>query len=227
VNEPPRPDLPASREIYERRQLDAVATRWDAKAGAWDHDLEDPACHLNEDNAYERFLREAGLVVEARRDFCASQGLIDAGCGTGLVLAHLAPAFAWGVGVDISAEMIRRARQKLIPRARFLVGDCFQLSTVCPPAGAVLSRGVLLSHYGAQQGEALLRAAKAALLAGGFLIFDFLNEGARARHTHQAGNKAYFTPEAACLLARRAGFSKASVLGESQRRVLLLFAERD
>ena len=227
MNADPERGRPADREIYARRHLEVVAARWDAKAGTWDKDLRDPACHLNEDDAYGRFLREVRLVIEARRDFCASHGVIDAGCGTGLVLADLSLAFAWGMGLDISPEMVRLAADKRIPRSRFVVADCFQLASVCPPAGAVLSRGVLLSHYGPEQGAALLQAGRDTLTAGGFLVFDFLNQAARARHSHQPKNKTYFTAESACRLARQAGFAKVTVLGGEERRVRLLIAERD
>lgn len=227
MNADPAQDNPSDRGIYERCRLEAIAARWDAKSGTWDQELEDPACHLNEDDAYQRFLREVRLIVAARRDFCAGQGLIDAGCGTGLVLADLSPSFAWSVGVDISAEMIRRAEDKHLPRARFIVADCFQLPVVCPPAGAIVSRGVLLSHYGPQQGERLLRASRDALTAGGFVVFDFLNEAGRDGHSHRPANKTYFAPQSAGLLARSAGFAKTWILGAEERRVLLLLAERD
>ncbi len=46
-------------DIYQDRQLEAIASRWDAKARTWESELENPACHLNEDAAYERFLRQA------------------------------------------------------------------------------------------------------------------------------------------------------------------------
>jgi SAM-dependent methyltransferase len=215
---------PSPREIYEHRALAAIAARWDTKARAWDQQLENPACHLNEDDAYHRFLEQVGLVLEARRSFCAQQGMIDAGCGTGQVLAHVLSSFAWGIGVDISVEMIRVARAKLLAQGQFILGDCFELPAICPRAGAVLSRGVLLSHYGHQQGEALLRAARAALVPGGFVVFDFLNEPARTRFAHVPGNKTYFLPEEVCTMAHRAGFHQATVLGEPARRALLLLA---
>ena len=205
--------------------MEAIAARWDAKARTWDHELEDPACHLNEDDAYPRFLREIRRIIELRRDFCAGHGVIDAGCGTGLVLAHVLSAFMWGAGVDISEEMVRVARGKRIARARFIVGDCFKLSAVCPKAGAVLSRGVLLSHYGPEQGEALVAAGKEALVPGGFLMFDFLNQAGRAKQLHSPENKTYFTPEEVCSIAQRAGFRTTTVLGEKDRRVLVLLAE--
>ncbi len=212
-------------DIYQDRQLEAIASRWDAKAKTWESELENPACHLNEDAAYERFLGQARATITRRPGFCAKNGVIDAGCGTGLVLEKVIAAFGWGMGVDLSPEMLRLARQKQIPRATFLLGDCFRLAELCPTAGAVLSRGVLLSHYGLAQGEVLLRAAKAVLVPGGFVLFDFLNASARSRYAHAAENKTHFAGPEISFLAHRAGFKTADILGEVERRVLLLRAE--
>ena len=214
-----------SQALYEGRCLNALAARWDAKAAAWDRQLQDPACHLNEDDAYARFLAQARRLAAQSRDFCARQGVIDAGCGTGLVLAGVIDGFAWGIGLDISPEMIRLAQAKQIQRAKFILGDCFELPGLCPKAGAVFSRGVLLSHYGRRESEALLRAARAALVPGGFVAFDFLNQAARTLYAHAPENKTWFTRAEVCLLARRAGFANASVPGDDARRVLLLVAE--
>jgi SAM-dependent methyltransferase len=205
--------------------MDAIAARWDARAAQWDQQLQDPTCHLNEDDAYRRFVEELVPIIERHRKFCAGQGVLDAGCGTGLVLAGIVSAFAWGIGVDVSREMIRVAEGKHLGNTRFVVGDCFKLSALCPKAGAVISRGVLLSHYGRQQGEGLLLAAREALVPGGFVVFDFLNQAARGKHLHAPDNKAWFTRQQACELAQAAGFTKATVVGEDGRRVLLLLAE--
>jgi SAM-dependent methyltransferase len=203
-----------------------IAARWDAKAATWDEALGTPSCHLNEDEAYPRFVRATRGLIAERQDFCATHGVIDAGCGTGLVLCEIISSFAWAIGVDISPEMIARAKAKNIPNAKFTLGDCFQISRLCPRAGAVFSRGVLLSHYGAQAGEAFLRAARDALVPGGFAVVDFLNEAGRAKAVHAPENKEYFTRTAAEALARRAGFERVSVLGRNDRRVLLVFGER-
>lgn len=212
-------------DIYQDRQLEAIASRWDAKAKTWESELENPACHLNEDAAYERFLGHARSAIKERPEFCARNGVIDAGCGTGLVLEEVISAFDWGMGVDLSPEMLGLARQKQIPHATFILGDCFRLAELCPTAGAVLSRGVLLSHYGLAQGEALLRAAQALLVPGGFILFDFLNASARTRYAHAAEDKTYFAGPEIRFLAHRAGFHTADILGETERRVLLLLAE--
>jgi SAM-dependent methyltransferase len=215
----------ATRAIYARRRLEAIAARWDARADTWDRALEDPACHLNEDDAYRRFNRLVQRLIAQRRGFCAGHGVIDAGCGTGLVLAEVISAFAWGIGIDISPKMIRAARAKRLARTRFVVGDCFELPSLCPRAGAVLSRGVLLSHYGRKQSRAILDAARSALVPGGFLVFDLLNEAARTKYRHAPGNKTWFTGEEIQSLARQAGFSTVTTLGKPNRRALLLLAE--
>jgi SAM-dependent methyltransferase len=212
-------------DIYARRQLRAIAARWDARADSWDHDLEDPDCCLNEDAAYRRFTRIVRRVVAHRRAFCAGCGVIDAGCGTGLVLEEVGTAFAWGVGIDISPRMIRLARAKHLARTKFLVGDCFRLPDLCPKAGAVLSRGVLLSHYGRAQGQSILKAARATLAPGGFLIFDFLNEAARTKYRHAPKNKTWFAGDEIQTMAERAGLATSAIVGPPKRRVLLLLAE--
>jgi SAM-dependent methyltransferase len=213
------------RSVYARRRLKAIATRWDARAESWDRALTDRACHLNEDDAYGRFLRLACRVIAQRTKFCASHGVIDAGCGTGLVLAEVISAFAWGIGIDISPKMINAAQAKCVSKTKFVVGDCFDLPSLCPTAGAVLSRGVLVSHYGRRQGLAILRAARSALVPGGFLLFDFLNEAARTKYLHSPGNKTWFTGEEIKEMALRAGFSTATILARPNRRVRLLLAE--
>jgi len=152
--------------------------------------------------------------------------MVDAGCGTGLVMAEVISAFAWGIGVDISPEMIRVAEAKRIPNARFLEGDCFKLAEFCEPAGAVLSRGVLLSHYDPRHSQKLLESARSVLVESGFAIFDFLNQCARTSHRHAPEEKSWFTPQQACELAKRAGFHRVTVIGQPVRRVLLLFAQR-
>lgn len=216
-----------SRHLYEARRLDAIAARWDAKAESWDRELAMPGCHLNEDDGYSRFLQLTLNAIVARKKFCAAHGVIDAGCGTGLILEEVLSAFAWGLGVDISPEMIRVARQKHLPGAQFEVGDCFNLRACDLNPGAVLSRGVLLSHYSVKNGLALLRSAREVLAPGGFLIFDFLNLEALARHRHVPENKTYFDPKDVVALAAGAGFGRAQILGEPNRRVLLLLAEGD
>jgi SAM-dependent methyltransferase len=214
-----------SRKVYSSRNLKAIAARWNARADSWDESLQDPACHLNEDDAYRRFTSQVKRVIARRRRFCAKHGVIDVGCGTGLVLEEIIDTFSWGIGVDISPKMIQLACAKHVNHTKFMVGDCFDLPSFCPKAGAIISRGVLLSHYGSEQSYDILSAARAALVPGGFVVFDFLNEAARHQHTHAPENKTWFSREEIRLIARRAGFSSSKILGHQTRRVLLLLAE--
>ncbi|MGO8701508.1 MAG: class I SAM-dependent DNA methyltransferase [Limisphaerales bacterium] len=212
------------REVYARRRLRAIASRWDARAASWDRALQDPACCFNEDDAYRRFTGAVQRLIAKHRSFCARHGVIDAGCGTGLVLAEVSSAFAWGMGIDISSRMIRLARAKHVAKTKFIVGDCFDLASFCPKAGLVLSRGVLLSHYGRGQGQAMLHAARMALARGGFLVFDFLNEAARAKYRHAPENKTWFERAEVQAMAERAGFSAIRISGRPERRARLLIA---
>jgi SAM-dependent methyltransferase len=211
--------------LYRARSLPQIAARWDAKAPSWDADLQDPACHLNEDDAYARFVAELNLAVCQRREFCAGQGAIDIGCATGLVLERVLASFAWGLGVDISPDMIERARKKRLERAQFVVGDCFELYKFCPPGGAVFSRGVLLSHYGRENATQLLRSAREVLVPGGFGVWDFLNQRGKEKSRHQPASKTYFEAKEICDLATEAGFNKVKILTGPARRVGVFLVE--
>jgi SAM-dependent methyltransferase len=214
-----------SRDLYEARQLERIVERWNAKAADWDRDLRDPTCHLNEDDAYTRFLEALAAEVARREDFCRRHGVIDVGCATGLVLASIVSKFAWGLGIDISPEMVRLAQAKAIPNARFAIGDCFELSAQARKAGAVVSRGVLLSHYGRPNASALLESLRSALAPGGFLLCDFLSQAAMNSFEHVATQKTYYNESEICKLAGAAGFRFARVLNEPERRVQVLLAE--
>jgi SAM-dependent methyltransferase len=180
---------------------------------------------LNEDNAYPRFLTTLAQAVAERQSFCRAHGVLDVGCATGLVLASIVSQFAWGIGVDISPEMIRLAQAKQIPNARFLLGDCFELCRSVPTAGAVVSRGVLLSHYGWEHAKELLASNRAALSNGGFFLCDFLNRNPPTKFRHAPRNKTYFSPTEVSNLAIEVGFQTAHILGEPGSRVLMLLAQ--
>ena len=218
---------PSRTEDYDALRLQVIRERWDQKADRWDADLNDECCHLNQDDAYRRFLDAADSVVAARESFCRDRVLVDLACGTGLILAHFVDRFERVLGVDISPRMLAAAAVRRLPRVELLQASCFELAGRIAPAGAVLSRGILLSHYGDRWVVPLLRQVKEVLLPdGGFAVLDFLN--ALTRHDYPANpdNKTYFTAEQIQSRANEAGFRNSSILGEPNRRVLLLLAER-
>ena len=53
-------------EDYDALRLEVIRKRWDQKADRWDADLADEHFHLNEDDAYHRFLDAADAAVAQR-----------------------------------------------------------------------------------------------------------------------------------------------------------------
>jgi SAM-dependent methyltransferase len=218
---------PSRQADYQGMRLDVIRSRWDAKAQRWDRDLADLSFHLNEDDACRRFLEIVSSIIAQRAELCRRRLLVDLGCGTGPVLAHCIDSFAEGVGVDLSQRMVEVARQKQLPRARFEVGNAFELSQLVSQAGAVLSRGILLSHYGPRWAPVLLREVHRALAAdGGFAVLDFLNAAARDQYPSNPNNKSYFHANDMESLGLQAGFRRCRVFGEPQRRILAVLLER-
>jgi SAM-dependent methyltransferase len=218
---------PSRPKDYDARRLKVIRDRWDQKAERWDADLADEHFHLNEDGAYRRFLEIADALVAERADFCRRHTLVDLGCGTGLVLAHFLDRFAAGVGVDISPRMLAIAARRKLPHAHFLEGNCFALMRHVAGAGALFSRGILLSHYGRRWAPLLFRQIHESLLPGrGFAILDFLNAAAREDYGSNPQNKTYYRAEQVEKMAKQAGFRRTAILGEPRRRTLLILAER-
>jgi len=214
-------------EDYETMNLDVVRQRWDRRSESWDADLDDARCHLHADEAYHRFLETASRIIALRSAFYGSRLLVDLGCGTGLVLASFIAHFAEGLGIDISENMLRIARGKNLPRARFQQGNAFEFNSEISGAGAILSRGILLSHYGFHWATVLMRQIHQALVpGGGFALLDFLNAEACRLYPCNPRNKTYFFPRQIVAMGRRAGFRRCRVLGRPTCRVLLVLLER-
>ena len=96
--------------------------------------------------------------------------LLDLGCGTGLELdAILALEPAWLVtGVDLSAEMLGRLRQKH-PQVRAICGDYFAVSLGESVYDAAVSFETL-HHFTPEQKAALFQKVRRALKPGGMYL---------------------------------------------------------
>jgi len=92
--------------------------------------------------------------------------ILDLGCGTGRLLAHLGEEFC-GVGVDVSIAMLRQARLKT--RAALVQGDAFVLPFATASLDAVAALR-LAFHY--PDLAALLREMQRVVVSGGYLVFD-------------------------------------------------------
>jgi len=98
--------------------------------------------------------------------------VLDAGCGPGLVAEAFLEAGCDVLGVDLSAEMVRRARARCArfgERARFELGSLFELDPGAP-LDAALSRNVL--HHLEDPGGFVARQAALVRPGGAVLAFD-------------------------------------------------------
>ncbi len=109
-----------------------LAAAFDARAEAFER-----AKVQRDSTSLGRFVAFAGLPAGAR--------VLDAGCGPGLVAEAFLEAGCEVLGVDLSAEMVRRAQARCArfgARARFVQGSLHDLDPG-GPLDAALSRNVL------------------------------------------------------------------------------------
>jgi SAM-dependent methyltransferase len=105
-----------------------------------------------------------------------SQGIrrgvvLDLGCGGGQLSARLHAAGYSPVGLDVSAAMLRLARQQ-VPQAEFIRGSI--ATARLPQASAAIAVGEVFNYL--RSDEQMLRAFRnvfRALQPGGVLLFDF------------------------------------------------------
>ena len=102
-------------------------------------------------------------IAEIYRDACTTidSPIADIGCGTGLVASALDFPREQIDGVDISAEMLRIAKEKHLYRALYEVDLTKSVDQIANDYGAVLSAGTFTSgHLGPEPLEALLDIAR-------------------------------------------------------------------
>jgi SAM-dependent methyltransferase len=105
--------------------------------------------------------------------------VVDLGCGSGVFLRAVQDHADSLFGVDISSEMIDRAKSK-VPMSEFLVGDIFSVSI--PPSDIIVFIGEILSYAAASDTfdrdklKQLFIKVKRALKPGGLLLFDVLGD---------------------------------------------------
>lgn len=216
-------DIPESDPVmYASRNIDAIARRWDSKAAQWESGLENESCHLNDGDAYGRFVELGRQLVLKRQKLCSTGSLVDLGCGTGSVLAEFSNHFENAIGIDISREMLNVAALKRIQNAEWRLDDVFEGRWSGMRHAAVLSRGIILSHYGNELACLLIAQTVKALTPGGFALFDFLSVEAPEATKILAPNKTYFCPDWLVDQAKRLGSSGAVVSGDTISRVRYL-----
>lgn len=129
--------------------------------------------HLRIPRAFVRTLRP--LLADLRR----GPAVLDLGCGSGLVTAHLARAGLRVVGVDRSEAMLRIARRRCArfgERVRLVRGDLARLQ-VPPDAPLAVACGDVVNHLPTQAVvRRVLAAIRRSLAPGGILVFDAVTD---------------------------------------------------
>jgi len=115
---------------------------------------------------------------------------LDIGTGTGRMLALFADQSRFGLGVDISSEMLRYAREQLSSRGLQHVQarkmDMYEIAGQVEPCDLITIHQVL--HFSEQPRELLSAASNALAVDGRILLVDFEphnHEELRREHAHR------------------------------------------
>jgi SAM-dependent methyltransferase len=132
--------------------------------------------------AYDRFwapyplrMGAAWLAFHARVAPDAQRSLLDVGCGTGIVAERFCAAGYRVVGLDVSAAMLSRARERLAPvadRVTLLQADAADFAIPQPVAFALSTYDIPNHLGGLDRVRGYLRSVHRAVLPGGWLGFD-------------------------------------------------------
>jgi 2-polyprenyl-3-methyl-5-hydroxy-6-metoxy-1,4-benzoquinol methylase len=166
----------------------------------------------------ERARRRADLLAEGAGLGRGSR-VLEIGCGTGIFTARLASSGADVTAVDVSPDLIERARARGLPDVHFVLGD-FTTAELGGPFDAVVGSSVL--HH-LPVADSLLRIHQL-LVPGGRLAFaepNFLNPQIFLERTLRflPYYSSYTSPDETAfvrwLLARalqRAGFAEVAIV---------------
>lgn len=181
----------------DRKRLDVVRAQRSTAAqayfkGAAEHWDAIRSLHVDEAEVEQAVLNALGAAPV--------DSVLDIGTGTGRMLELLGPRSARAVGVDISHDMLRIARETLERAGQAHVqarqGDMYRLASPNDTHDLVLVHQVL--HFADEPAVVIAEAARVLQPGGRLLIVDFAPhtvEQLRIEHQH-----------------RRLGFSEAEVL---------------
>lgn len=164
------------------------------------------------DSRWADYLQRSSDALLQRLELRSGDRLLDVGCGTGVLLDRISrrSRAVRTYGIDPSAGMLRRARQRLGQRAHLIQGDAAALPFADASFGTVVSTSSL--RYWPNAGAALLEMARVLQPGGRLLLLDWCGDALRHRLlgwwltlTGRVGGKIYRRDELKELLAA-AGF---------------------
>jgi 2-polyprenyl-3-methyl-5-hydroxy-6-metoxy-1,4-benzoquinol methylase len=159
---PPLAIDPGRLEADRRAWLERSRLAWDARAERWDRRAEDNALAPDRERALDRIWKALRLHPGVR--------VLDAGCGSGQFAIALAARGARVTGIDLSPEMIGRAREHAAASGATIdwrTGDVTRLAEPLAIYDAILAR-VLLQFV--PDVPAALREFRRVLRPGGRLL---------------------------------------------------------
>ncbi|GHV81302.1 hypothetical protein AGMMS49944_30930 [Spirochaetia bacterium] len=207
---------------YLSKDIKYIKERWDNRAGRWDADLKDEKCHLNRSGSYQRFIEILQFEFDKIEPTFKNGCLLDLGCGTGELLVHFASQFHSAIGIDVSSKMLEHAKRKLSEKIILKEGDIFDKKIYPSNVKVVISRGILLSHYGETLAKNLLQLIYSHLAKTGFLFLDVLQ---KTDGIVSYGKKMYSKQELINLF-ESVGFSNTTIYGESTYPILYIKAKK-
>jgi ubiquinone/menaquinone biosynthesis C-methylase UbiE/DNA-binding transcriptional ArsR family regulator len=138
---------------------------------------------------------------------------LDLGTGTGRILELFAPHIRRGLGIDLSAEMLRVARAKLdqpeLSHCEFRKGDLYALNVPAGSYDATVLHHVL--HYLSDPELAVREAARTLRPGGQLLVVDFAPHQHEVLRTEQAHRRLGLRDDEVALWFERAGLGKLRV----------------
>jgi predicted TPR repeat methyltransferase len=165
---------------------------FDAKAATWDADA-------------RRQAMAADLVaaIAARIPLAAGQGLLDVGCGTGLIGLPLAERTGRVLGIDVSAGMVERFTAKAAGRSG-VAAEVRDLIADPLPAGSIDVVVSAMAFHHIAPVEAMLRSLAGCLAPGGWLAIADLESEDGSFHDEPVPHLG-FAPSAFLALMHDAG----------------------
>jgi SAM-dependent methyltransferase len=158
--------------LAERDALWAILTDAEKAGGKWDV-AEFMDTGEAEIESVMRHLERIGHLPDLRGE------ALDFGCGVGRLTQPLARRFAKCVGVDISAEMIRKAEAlNRFAHCRYVVNTDARLPFAADSFAFIYSN-IVLQHVPPQFSTAYLREFVRVLAPGGVLVFGVQDSYAR------------------------------------------------
>ena len=175
------------RLLSDRQRLDVVRAQRTADAQAYFREAADDWNAIRSLHVDEREVEQA--IQNALGD-AAIASMLDVGTGTGRMLELVGPRAGRALGVDISHDMLRIARETLERTAQAHVqarqGDMYRLPSAAKAHDLVLVHQVL--HFADEPAAVVAEAARVLQPGGRLLIVDFAPHGVeelRSVHQHR------------------------------------------